>query len=53
MEDVKSQFYRSFDERTSFRAKGLPLKMLNRDFTSAFDARTFFRAKGLHFMAPR
>ena len=36
-----------FDDRTSFRAKGLPPRMLNHNFTSVFDDRTSFRAKGL------
>ena len=33
--------------RTSFRAKGLPPPLQNRNFTSAFDTRTSFRVKGL------
>ena len=36
-----------FDDRTSFRAKGLPRTLENRNFTSVFDDRTSFRAKGL------
>ena len=36
-----------FDDRTSFRAKGLRRTLGNRNFTSAFDDRTSFRAKGL------
>ena len=36
-----------FDDRTSFRAKGLRGTSWNRNFTSVFDDRTSFRAKGL------
>ena len=36
-----------FDDRTSFRAKGLRRHLGNRNFTSVFDDRTSFRAKGL------
>ena len=40
-EDVKCQFYRIFlNDRTSFRAKVLPPRMLNRKFTSALDDQT-------------
>ena len=36
-----------FDDRTSFRAKGLGGTSWNRNFTSVFGDRTSFRAKGL------
>ena len=36
-----------FDDRTSFRAKELPRKFPNRNFTSVFADQTSFRAKGL------
>ena len=40
----KSHFTSVFEDRTSFRAKGLPPTLENRNLTSAFDDRT---AKGL------
>ena len=50
-EASKSQFYISIlmiePYRTPFRAKRLPLRLQNRNFTSAFDDRTSFRPKGL------
>ena len=36
-----------FDDRTSFRARGLPPTLANRNFTPVFDDRNSFRAKGL------
>ena len=46
-DDLKSQFYLSFCNRTSFRAKGFIRTHENRNFTSVFGDRTSFRAKGL------
>ena len=42
-----SNFTSVFDDRTSFRAKGLRGTTWTRTFTSVFDDRTSFRAKGL------
>ena len=48
MENVKIAILpQIFTDQISFRAKRLPRKMLNGNFTSAFVDRTSFRAKGL------
>ena len=43
----KCHFTSDFDDRTSFRGKGLRRSRENRNFTTVFGDRTSFRAKGL------